>query len=144
MRSQPTRKIYRTVTLRRHPIVLMPHLVAGAALSGALMAVSQHLEDHLLAIVGLLLIAGVICYQISAWRILTITVRYDRISVRRLAWGTVQNTVYTLSSLRDATYCQSLFGKLFDTGTLTLSLPEQTLCYTLLTPYSAINDALGW
>ncbi|HNP72469.1 MAG TPA: hypothetical protein PLO33_09715 [Kouleothrix sp.] len=144
MQLVATRPQQQVLTLRRHPLVLVPRL---ALLIGALVlvgAISTRQHSLGLFMLGTVLLGGAIAAHVTSWWMYTITIRYDRVKVRRLRLLFVRHTTYALPGLRGLTYEQQMFGKLSNTGTLILTLPDRTLRFTMITPYSALDSMLGW
>ena len=132
------------LTLRRHPLVLLPRMALLFILLAALVVAGIWLRVVPLVLAGVLVCGGAMLVQITAWWMFTITIRYDRVKVRRLRGVFVRQTTFTLPGLRGLTYEQQFFEKMVNAGTVVLNLPEGPVCFTMLTPYSALDTMLGW
>ena len=137
--SRPQQQV---LTLRRHPLVLLPRLLIS--LLGLVVTAGALWHNLGLLAGGVVLCGGAIATQVTSWWMYTITIRYDRVKVRRLRLVFVRQTTYALPGLRGLTYEQQMFGKLSNTGTLILTLPDQVVRFTMVTPYSALDSMLGW
>jgi hypothetical protein len=133
-----------TVTLRYHPIVLVPQLLLLLALLAVAVLASMLLHDARVLAGGALLALVALAEQIAAWRLFTVTIRYDRINVRRLRAIFIRQETYALPSFGGLTYEQGFVGRMWNTGTLIMALPGRTIRLRLLTPYSEIQRMLGW
>ena len=132
------------LTLRRHPIVLAPRLLLLFGALGIMVGISAWFHDLRLLMIGIVPWSIAITLQIAAWWMFTVTIRYDRVKVRRLRLIFVRQTTYTLPGLAGLTYEQQLLEKMLNAGTLILRLPDRNVRFTMLTPYSALDMMLGW
>jgi hypothetical protein len=133
-----------SLTLRRHPIVLAPRLALLFGTLGVVVGISAWLHNIPLLLVGAAPCGIAITLQLAAWWMFTVTIRYDRVKVRRLRFIFVRQTTYTLPGLGGLTYEQQLLEKTLNAGTLILRLPDRSIRFTMLTPYSALDAMLGW
>lgn len=143
MQSRTIIPLNGSITLHRHVAALIPHLLVRLVPCLIVLALGVAGRNLLLMLAGLALAAGLVAVQIIAWRIFAISVRYDRVRIRYFQFG-IRQITYPLPGLRGLTCQQHLAGMLWDTGTLIMTLPDRTLRFTMLTPYSMLNDALGW
>ena len=134
----------RTLILREHPLALVSPLLALLALAALVAGAAALLGDPRVLVLGLAGILATGLIRVAAWRTFVISVRYDRVKVRQLRLILVRHTTYALPGFRGLTCEQGIFGRLCDTGTLVIALPDRTLRFALLTPYSEINHTLGW
>lgn len=142
--ATPTGPHARPLVLRRHPLALVPRLVALLVAIGVVVLAAAAWHSAPLLLAGLAVGAGAITFQVVEWREFEITVRYDRVKVRRWHLLSVQQTTYALPGFLGLTCEQELFEKLLDTGTVVLSLHHQRMCFKMLTPYSALDSMIGW
>jgi hypothetical protein len=131
------------VTLHRHLLALVASLTATAFPGGALLIFSLTHHNGAMASAILVITSGIACMLIISWRVFAITVRADRVRVRRLYRGRIHNSYYRIPGMRGLDCIQHPLGMLLNIGTLVLLLPDRTLRFTMLTPYGALRDALG-
>ena len=143
MQSRTIIPLQGTVTLRRHFVALVPRLLIGMIPGLSILTAGVLMDKTGLLFLGAVITLIVLVFRIAAWRTFAISVRYDRIRIRYFGLG-VQQITYPIPGLRGLTCKQHPVGMLWDTGTLILTLPDKTLEFTMLTPYSMLNDALGW
>jgi hypothetical protein len=143
MKSRTIIPLRGSVTLRRHVVALVPRLLPRMLLGLVLPAAGLLRHNIVMMIAGVAVTIVLVALQIAAWRIFMISVRYDRIRIRYFRLG-IQQVTYPIPGLRGLTCKQHPVGMLWDVGTLILILPDKTLRFTMLTPYSLLNDALGW
>lgn len=86
--SRPQQQV---LTLRRHPLVLLPRL---ALLISLWVVVTAGVLWHNLGLFGRRRgsCAGAGGHQVTSWWMYTITIRYDRVKVRRLRLAFVRDT----------------------------------------------------
>src|SRR5690349_20409836 len=98
------------ITLHRHVIAVLPcHVVrALAGLALATTGIVQHKVSLLIA--GVLVGGMLVGLSLLAWRIYTVTIRYDRIRVRHLWRGRIQEDLYPFPGMCGLTRRQSILG----------------------------------
>lgn len=131
------------VTLHRHPIALVPKLIVHLLPGMILSAIGMLRDVPILLLAGLALAFLLNTYHWMAWKIFSVRVRYDRIVVRHLHYGRIQEDIYPVPGRNGITRQQSWIGRRIDTGALTLYPPNHTIRLTMLTPFSATADVLG-
>ena len=131
------------VILRHHPIALLAQLFTCFFLGMILSAIGVlgHVESLIIA--GILLALLLAAYAWQAWRIFTVHVRYDRIIIRHLRLGSIQEDIYPVPGRNGMTRRQSPLDRPIDTGAITLYLPDHTVRLSMLTPFSAATRVLG-
>lgn len=133
-----------SIILRRHITVLIGKLLGITIFWLLSITVSSLVVNFLPAIVATVLAAGSAGVVVVEWRTFTVTIRYDRILVRRLRFVVIEEVIYPIPGLHGLSRRQSFAGSLIDAGTLTITLPDRSIRLSLLTPFSAAACALGF
>jgi hypothetical protein len=132
------------ITLRRHPLAALPLIMIRAFIGVFLAAMGIAHSSPILLMIGLLAGSVMAGYALHAWRVYAVSVRYDRILVRQLRRGRIQQDLYPIPGLRGLMRRQSILSQAFDLGTIIIHLPDRTLRLTMLAPYSAIATVFGF
>src|SRR4051794_36228753 len=123
-----------SVTLYRHPIALVPKLIVHLLPGMILSAIGILHNVPILLLAGIALVILLTTYLWMAWRIFSVRIRYDRIAVRHLHYGSIQEDIFPVPGRNGITRQQSWIGRRIDTGALTLHPPNHTIRLTMLTP----------
>jgi uncharacterized membrane protein YdbT with pleckstrin-like domain len=142
--AQPARAA-RPLTLRLHPLALIPRLAAPLLVIAIVVVVARLLGASGFLIAGVLLGGlGALVYQVVEWRTFAVTLRYDRINVRHNYLLFERQTTYPLPGFQGLSCEQGLFGRLWNMGTLVLLVRDERIRLSMLTPYSSVSRMLGW
>lgn len=134
----------RMIVLQQHTMALVPRLLPHTVLPGICIISGDRWHLPLLVIVGIVWMVSAAVIHAMAWRAYKIRLQHERIEIRRLRFGTIEQVMYALPGLRGITRQESFLGRLFDVGTIAIMLPDRTIYLTMLTPFSQTADVLGF